>query len=104
MKFATITTTTLTSIILASVTTVTSTNASSDYVPPTPNPYATCCKNNNGTYVIYSFEDGEYGFCKTYSDVWYNINILDMAASFTQEQVFYDENCKNEKAKTNQLA
>merc|ERR1740139_1245881 len=103
MKFATITTTTLSTIILASVTTVvaSTTAASSDYVPPTPNPYATCCKNNNGTYIIFSESDGEYGFCKTYSDVWYK------AASFTQEQFFYDENCKNEKAKTmktNQLA
>ena len=90
MKFATITTTLIT-ILLASVTTVASTNAASDdYVPPTPNPYATCCKNNNGTYVIFSESDGEYGFCKTYSNVWYK------AASFTQEQAFYDENCKNE--------
>ncbi|OEU06642.1 hypothetical protein FRACYDRAFT_254193 [Fragilariopsis cylindrus CCMP1102] len=100
MKFATITTT-LCTILLASVTTVASTNAASDgYVPPaTPNPYATCCKNNNGTYIIFSEPDGEYGFCKTYnSDVWYK------AASFTQEHFFYDENCNNEKAKTNQLA
>jgi len=73
----------------ASISGTTYTDNSSYYVPPKPNPYASCCKNNNGTYVIVSESDGEYGFCKTYS-VWYKVVT---GATFTEEQIFYDKNC-----------